>query len=150
MPGIFVCWGCRNKIPEVFDDRHSSHSSEGWRSKIEGWEVLVFHEPSFSGLRICSFRFSSCLALSMCMHTPDLSLSFRRTPALLTYLILITSLKAPSPNTLKLGVGASTYEFGDNTFQSVTQRGKELFQWHSLVNVGVLQYRARCCISHAA
>ena len=129
MQGVFVGWGChKNILVGLKQQTFFSHSSGGWKSKTKGQKSLVFHNSSSSGLQISSFCLCPFMALSVCIHTPGLSLSYLiRTPALLTHLTLITSLKAPSPNTVILGVRASTQEFEGNTIQSITQRERIVF-----------------------
>lgn len=60
---------------------------------------------------------TSLLPLPPLVKTP---IRLNQEPTLMASFNLITSLEAPSPDTVTLGVKVSTYKFGRNTSQSIT------------------------------
>lgn len=101
-----------------FNDRSISHSFGGWKSMIKLLASLVLLRP----LSWSPSWLPSCCVLTgafLCGHPLVISLTLHirhqtywiGAPLLRPHSFLSTSLKALSPNTLTLGVRASTYDF---------------------------------------
>lgn len=115
------------------NNRHFiSHGFGGWKSNIKVLADRVSDEGLLTGLQMAVFTWylhgvereggRERMLWFLLLRT----LIPPRGPTLMTSLNVMT-LKAPHPNTIPLGVRASTYEFGRVTIQSVAGNLLELY-----------------------
>lgn len=112
-PQTSDCCSCLHGLPQPHSGAWTEEISFSrfWRPDVQGQGIdRVSFSWGFS-LWLCPH-----MALLLCMHLLlslliKTSVLLDQAPTLWPHLTLITSLKAPSPNILILGIRASTYDF---------------------------------------
>ena len=129
---VLVCLGCQNNGSQTGDFNNNCFLT-GLEARSQWprfWLILFLNEHSLPGLQMAAFLLCPCMAFSLNrwgdrgrdiseVFPVDISSSsykghhacrIRASP-LWSNLTLTTSLKAPSLNTVTLGIRASTYKF---------------------------------------
>lgn len=128
---VLVCLGCHDNIPQTewLKEQTFSHSSGGFKFKSRGLTGLVSGGISRSGLQTAAFWLVLtwpffCVLTERSLVFPLLLIGQQplwiKALLLWHHLTLITILKALPPNTVTLGVRASTYKFEGNIIRCIS------------------------------